>query len=241
MKETKIYEKILRRLLAESTNKSSNLGAAIKERGKTATAILYDTNSLIELLSGRQEDGKSLEDQPDIRAATLDKVIKGYIKIYNIDDGTCYNTTLVDTIAGPGFGKELYSLGYAMSPTGLLAPARNSVSPEATAAWKKAADRGRKRHKFDDAENPKTPPSRGRLPSVLRTRQGTHRLRVRGRRHRTDARDKPKGKPRSHHQDAVSHPRREHSSVEPPQVGRLRRLLNQIRPVKTPPQPRETK
>ena len=164
MKETKIYEKILRRLLAESTNKSSNLGAAIKERGKTATAILYDTNSLIELLSGRQEDGKSLEDQPDIRAATLDKVIKGYIKIYNIDDGTCYNTTLVDTIAGPGFGKELYSLGYAMSPTGLLAPARNSVSPEATAAWKKAADRGRKRHKFDDAENPKTPPPEDDCP-----------------------------------------------------------------------------
>lgn len=134
---------------------ASGLGAATGNSFTQTTAILYDTGALVQLLSGEdvQVDKKPLENRPHLRAAVLDSVIKGYIRIANAS-GDCHDAAIVVTVAGPGYGRELYSMGHALSRSGLLAPSRNSISPEAAKAWKTAVEKGKKGHKLDPRDCP---------------------------------------------------------------------------------------
>lgn len=53
------------------------------------------------------------------------------------EPGRAYGAWEVYRTAGPGYGKILYSVGYAYSPTGMLMPDRSSVSGKASSFWKK--------------------------------------------------------------------------------------------------------
>lgn len=150
-----IYDVVNESLKESAHGGASGLGAATRNSFDQSTAILYDTGTLVQLLSNEdvQADKKPLEDRPHLRAAVLDSVIKGYIRIHNAS-GECHNTAFVVSVAGPGYGKELYSMGHAMSRSGLLAPSRTSVSSEAAKAWKSAVDKGKKGHKLDPRDCP---------------------------------------------------------------------------------------
>ena len=159
-----LLERVIQRLLRESAAaKLAGLGALVVDAGDRRRAFLYDTNMLIDYLRYGDEfidnpiDMKPLMDRNETRNVTLNRILKGYIGII-IKNNECHNAAVVAYAVGPGYGKEIYGLGYAMSPNGLLAPDRTVVSAQAQTAWKKAADKGRKRHKFDDKFEPKTPP-----------------------------------------------------------------------------------
>lgn len=58
-----------------------------------------------------------------------------------------------------GDGKLMYSLAYALSPTGTIIPDRSAVSKTARVAWKKVAASGKTKSKdLDDVNNPQTEP-----------------------------------------------------------------------------------
>lgn len=151
-----IQERVMRRLLIESAfGKVAGLGAFVTGEGYDKAAFLYDTNMLIDYLRYGEEfidkpiELEELSNRPTSRKEAVDRILKGYIKIGG-SANSCQGAAIVAYAAGPGYGKELYGVAYAMSPTGLLAADRGAVSNSAGRAWAKAADSGRGRRKFDD-------------------------------------------------------------------------------------------
>lgn len=71
-------------------------------------------------------------------------------------DKPCRRAWQVSSIAGIGFGKLLYGLGYALVPSGRLMPDRDFSSKRAKDAWTRSAGK-MKGLPLDDVENPKTP------------------------------------------------------------------------------------
>jgi hypothetical protein len=111
--------------------------------------ILYSTTSAFSRAS------KSKSPREAARASVL-----GMIEIGPPSGrGSCAGAYVVRFSAGPGYAKQLYGSAYALSPSGLLAPDRHSVSPEAYASWSKVASSRRKRVKLDSDVDPTTPDS----------------------------------------------------------------------------------
>ena len=165
MQKMTIYERVMGRLLREGESafgKVSGLGAIVVDQGEMRRAYLYDTNMLIDYLRYGDEfvdkpiDMEPLSTRREAISTAVNRIIKGYIAVR--DEENCHGASSVAFAVGPGYGKEIYGMGYALSKNGLLASDRGSVSGAARAAWKKVADSGRKRHKFDDRLKPKTPP-----------------------------------------------------------------------------------
>lgn len=166
-----LLERVMSRLILESSiGKSMGLGAFVKQEGSYTSAYVYDTNLLIDYLRYGDEfidkphghEGRELASRLSSRQVTKDTILKGFIEIKKPDDrdtGECYGAAIVSLAAGPGYGKEIYGIGYALSPNGLLAPDRSMVSQEATTAWKSVANKGRKRQPFDDWKLKNTPPT----------------------------------------------------------------------------------
>ena len=103
-------------------------------------------------------DGKTSEDDiyDDIIKA-VNEVGRGMIKIVRPGSGTPSNGAWeVVAAAGKGYGKEIYGLGYSMSPNHMLMPDRNSVSDDAYSSWKRQFDSRRPRMKIDNVYAPQT-------------------------------------------------------------------------------------
>ena len=73
-----------------------------------------------------------------VKIAAKESVV-GYISCSPPSRGEAWGAWEVTAAAGKGYGKILYSIGYALSPKGLLMPDRTSVSDDARDAWKKAS------------------------------------------------------------------------------------------------------
>lgn len=80
-------------------------------------------------------------------------VVKGYAR-FKQPDNACAGAWEVASIAGRGLGKLLYGLGYDLSPNGRLMPDRSYNSPDAQAAWARAAGKGLKGFPLDDVNAP---------------------------------------------------------------------------------------
>jgi hypothetical protein len=88
----------------------------------------------------------------DVSNIFVNHIIKGFIEVGKPKPmrGNCNDAWQVYAAAGPGFGKIVYGVGYALSPTGKLIPDRGSVSDSAEAAWEKVSASSRKRKRLDD-------------------------------------------------------------------------------------------
>lgn len=71
---------------------------------------------------------------------------------YSKPDLPCHGAWGVSSIAGVGYGRILYGLGYNLTPNGRLMPDRFDNTPMAVAAWKKAAGKLTK-IPFEDEED----------------------------------------------------------------------------------------
>ncbi len=93
------------------------------------TAVLYDVKKAAELI-------KMIERKdPGANEFAINNVLKGLIIVGTPEENNCWGAWEVKFSAGKGKGKLLYSLGYALSPTRLLASDRNEVSDAAQGSW----------------------------------------------------------------------------------------------------------
>jgi len=81
-------------------------------------------------------------------------VIKGYASFHQTDN-PCNDAWEVSSVAGIGYGKVLYGLGYALVPSGRLMPDRGYSSKRARDAWTKSAGK-MKSFPLDNVWNPQT-------------------------------------------------------------------------------------
>lgn len=137
-----IREEIAKPALLENLDDliTSDMAAVVSDTGTSRTAVVYNVDALITALGRRRLD-------------TL-KVV-GIVQISEPRGAPCRGAWMIRGITGPG--KIMYGLAYAMSPTGLVVPDRSSVSPLATAAWKKYSSKvgPDKMLPLDDASHPK--------------------------------------------------------------------------------------
>lgn len=81
----------------------------------------------------------SLMTQFDVAKSAAKESVVGYISFGPPKHGQAWGAWEVTRAAGRGYGRLLYSIGYALSPNGLLMPDRVSVSDSAIDAWRKAS------------------------------------------------------------------------------------------------------
>lgn len=67
-------------------------------------------------------------------------VVKGYAAFHRPDE-QCRGAWEVTAIAGIGYGKILYGLGYSLTPNNMLMPDRAFSSKKATDAWTKSSEK----------------------------------------------------------------------------------------------------
>ena len=123
----------------------SSLGAIVRDYENKKEVVLFRYDIIYSALSRRKAD----ENVFDFLVSNIRNSIVGYAIFGLPDQGEAYGAWEVTHVAGPGYGKILYAIGYALSPHGLLMPDRNQVSPEASMAWKRAST-SRKSLKLDD-------------------------------------------------------------------------------------------
>lgn len=130
----KILKEYIRQLIRESSDDEDYLAAVVWLEGPRRNAVIYDTRMLerVPKLLHRIE-----KDWNGLRQSLCDNVIKGMIDVGPAGGGACNGAWMVYRSAGPQSGKMVYSVGYALSPTGRLMSDRLSVSDSASGAWKK--------------------------------------------------------------------------------------------------------
>lgn len=160
----RLIESVYRRLLAESSAPdTSGLGAVIKDTSSgTKVAVIFKTSAAsIEKMKKIISDERSNSATWVVKAGEHlllnkeDPVVVGTIEI-QVAESPCWDGWEVKRSAGPGYGRVLYGLGYAMSPSGRLFPDRFSLSSSAKKVWARAA-KERKALPMDDEHKPKTP------------------------------------------------------------------------------------
>lgn len=159
MKST-IYERVMRRLLQESSSTTS-LAVAVREKGQWKNAVIYDTAALRpiarEFLQRRAEARNS--DVYDIVETAGERAIVGIIGIKPAA-GPCWGAWEVKEAAapsGPDAARITYGIGYALADSGILIPDRSNVSQDAQDAWMRIF-MGKKRRALplDNIAAPKT-------------------------------------------------------------------------------------
>lgn len=149
-----LIETICRRLLIEATTSASNienLAAYTFEGDGGDAAVLYRPETVKNLMSS----GASLDSETLLKSSA----VVGYIGLQH-HDTDCWAASEILSMVGKGYGKILYDIGYALSPSGILMMDREIVSPAASASWLRAGDKlGDKNKKKFDARKPnnKTP------------------------------------------------------------------------------------
>jgi hypothetical protein len=161
MKTTRHYLKLLIReeisLLRESLGFSEGLAVKIRNIGALKQAIIYDAQGLMDNIEKLEELRRSGVGTPLIRKYISDTFVKGFIEVgpprgVGLSAGPCNGAWMVYRSAGPGYGKIVYGVGFALSPTGRLIPDRLSVSDSAKVGWDKQFTGGRGRLPLDDID-----------------------------------------------------------------------------------------
>ena len=122
----------LRRIIREAIDGSDVLAAAVRAHEDQASVVVYSADDLLSTIELKPID---LSD-----AFYNNNVPRGYIRITE-PDKPCNGAWEVTSAWGPGIGKTIYGLGFALSPTGILMPDRLGVLPPAVAGWKKQSGR----------------------------------------------------------------------------------------------------
>ena len=143
--DLRLASKIYARLLAEAVS-TSNLAVLVDEGSQQKRAVIYNITQLMKFAS---EGG----DFDDPEAAVDAGVVEGYIMIEKPKD-PCNRAWEVKFTAGPGLGKIVYGIGYALSPSGALISDRSSVSSAAVGGWSKAFSSDRPKKPLDDMSHP---------------------------------------------------------------------------------------
>lgn len=141
--EESVYRKLLNELKTVSVE---GLAAHVRMGGNFREIFIYDTDRAANQLSKLiKKDSENLD---------AHRIIRGYTSIKQPSD-PCNGAWEVKGTAGPGFGKLVYGVAYATSPTGIIMSDRVSVSEPAEAGWLKARDK-RISKELDDILNPRT-------------------------------------------------------------------------------------
>lgn len=152
-----ITERVLRRLLRESAGGSGSQAAFVTDLGDLKRAIIYDRDLLLRdvdyVKHNLEKRGK------EFLTPFFHDIMLAFIEITPPESaggqsyGPCAGAWMVSAVAGPGYGKNIYGIGYALSPNGVLVPDRSSVKPSARGAWGKVSASGRGRIRLDDRDH----------------------------------------------------------------------------------------
>lgn len=157
----RILRDFVRHVIMESADSHGKLAAyAFMSGHQERSAVIYDSG----VLSSTVNPIRSLLDAARFRSPTnpavqgltsfLSKeIVRGMIVVGSPVDGKCNGAWQVLNSAGPGLGKIVYSVGYALSPTGRLIPDRGSVTDAARSGWDAQATKGRIRQPLDDKKH----------------------------------------------------------------------------------------
>lgn len=137
---TAVYHRLLREATLDDLNTSS-MAVVTDETSGGRTAVVYDTA----VVAAHSDPSREIPR----------KAVIGFVQIAAPRGAACRGAWQVKGITGPG--KIVYSLAYAMSPTGLIVPDRSNVSPSASSAWKGYAAKADADNilPLDDADHPK--------------------------------------------------------------------------------------
>ena len=149
----RLLREYIRQIIRESEGAPGDLAAVTFLEGNRRCAVIYDPKALerVPKLMQRME-----KDWMGLQASLCDNVIKGFIDVAP-GGGKCNGAWEVYRSAGPGMGKIVYSVGYALTPNGRLMSDRLSVSDTANSAWMKAYNKSQLKKlplDDDDAHNP---------------------------------------------------------------------------------------
>ena len=157
MKNDRLVENIIRRLLRESQEEREERGrrrlkqaegmaAYTMQSGGIKTAILYNPSYVLSNIDDILRGGNP-------KIYVLVRVMLGIIEIGKTHD-PCNGAWEVrmSAVKNKGDGGLIYGLAFAMSPTGILTPDRRSVSQRAQQGWIQQKSRGGK--PFDKAGQP---------------------------------------------------------------------------------------
>ena len=151
----RLWDKVRGKKEPQQSRNNGQLAAFVKKYSSQAIAVLYDRDAAINFEKARINAGGAV--LPNTAKEYSHNIIKGMIGI-RPPAQPCWGAWEVEHAAGPGQGKILYGIAYALSPNGRLMADRRKVSADARDAWKSVAEKGaRKYMQFDDFENPKTP------------------------------------------------------------------------------------
>jgi hypothetical protein len=125
-----IVEKVMKRLLREAADSPDGKAVFIttSEEGYK-TAVIYDSALAL-------NPGGTNPIWMKSEAFLGTQLVKGLIAIQPAEN-PCWGAYEVKISAGPGLGKLVYGVGYAMSPSRILIPDRKLVSDKAREAWGK--------------------------------------------------------------------------------------------------------
>lgn len=114
-----------------------------------ATAHLFSAARLTEAARSAASEHSR---QPEYgMSLAFEAALVGVIEVEEIaeEDGPCRGAWQVKRVAGPRYAEVLYGIGFGLSPTGLLAPDRNTVSKKAGRVWERQMAMGRRALPFD--------------------------------------------------------------------------------------------
>lgn len=124
----------VRHVIKESAG-GEGLAVVVSHHSSRAIAVLYDVEAFLSTVPSSWREAM-IDGNLDVVDSLADNVVKGYISLGSPGShGNCDGAWIVGRAAGPGYGREVYSVGYALSPNGRLAPDRNGVTDAAYNAW----------------------------------------------------------------------------------------------------------
>jgi hypothetical protein len=141
----KTLRQYIRQIILESQENVPTLGAFVYKHKDEICGVIYD----VTVARDNVEKIMNANSTEELNSFMIDQVIKGYVVVGPQILSRCDDSWMVYKSAGPGYGREVYGLGYSLSPTGKLSPDRESVSRSAQFGW--AAQVGKRPStQFDD-------------------------------------------------------------------------------------------
>lgn len=126
----RIYDAVVSRLLREAAENRELAAYVSASDEEKRHAVVYDPFTFARELAADASEERVFN------AAW--EAVRGYIMITKPDE-PCGGAWQVSEVWGPGYGSEVYGLGYVMSPSGILMPDRFAVSKRAAGAWERAS------------------------------------------------------------------------------------------------------
>lgn len=147
MSDVKLLRSYIKNFLFESLEAPEITSIACLKDDSTVNTqiVLFKFDTLYREMS-KSRGSKSFI---DFIYSAFEKSVVGYGSFGPPEKGEAMGAWEVYNAAGAGYGKIIYGVGYALSPSGLLVPDRQTVSPSASKSWRKAAGE-RKKYKLDD-------------------------------------------------------------------------------------------